>query len=348
MNNKYFKTTDKIIDLLHMFNETGDTLAIIVDEDCNMLGVVSDGDIRRALYKNNYDLDDQLKDIINYNPVILTENSNVNSIFKIMHEKGINKVPFVQNKKFIKLVNIGDLLREVTISANRNINMFIMAGGFGKRMRPLTENKPKPMLEVNGKPILEHIINNARKFGINNFTISLGYLGDQIESYFGDGKAFDVNVDYVREDKPLGTAGALSLISNAKRKQLIVINGDVLSAINYGQLLSYHNGSKAHATIVIKKHFIQNPYGTVFFDSNETLIEFTEKPVYESWINAGIYVLEPSTYENLPSTYLDMPDLLLQESNESKVKVFKMNNDWLDIGRPADLDFANDKFLTDE
>lgn len=348
MINQFFKIQDKIIDVLHMFNETGNTLAIIEDEDCNILGVVSDGDIRRALYENNYHLDDQLKDVINYNPVLLTENSNINSIIKIMREKGINKVPFVQNRKFMKLLNIEDLLSEDTINPDRNINMFIMAGGFGKRMRPLTENKPKPMLEVDGKPILEHIIKNAKKFGINNFTISLGYLGDQIESYFGDGKAFNVNIDYVREDKPLGTAGALSLISNAKRQQLIVINGDVLSAINYGHLLSYHNGSEAQATIVIKKHFIQNPYGTVFFDSNETLIEFTEKPVYESWINAGIYVLEPSTYEKLPSTHLDMPDLLLQVSNESKVKVFKMNNDWLDIGRPADLDFANEKFLTDE
>jgi dTDP-glucose pyrophosphorylase/CBS domain-containing protein len=348
MNNKFFKKEDKIIDVINMFNETGDTLAIIVDEDFNIVGVVSDGDIRRALYKNNYYLDDQLKGIINYNPILLTEASNVKNIVKIMREKGINKVPFVQNRKFLKLVNIDDLLSGVTINANRNINMFIMAGGFGKRMRPLTEHKPKPMLEVDGKPILEHIVNNARNFGINNYTISLGYLGDQIESYFGDGKAFGVNIDYVREDKPLGTAGALSLVANAKRKQLIVINGDVLSAINYGHLLSYHNRSKAQATIVIKKHFIQNPYGTVFFDSNETLIEFTEKPVYESWINAGIYVLEPSTYENLPSTYLDMPDLLLQVSKKSNVKVFKMNNDWLDIGRPADLDFANKRFLTDE
>ena len=122
-----------------------------------------------------------------------------------MREKGINKVPFVQNRKFMKLLNIEDLLSEDTINPDRNINMFIMAGGFGKRMRPLTENKPKPMLEVDGKPILEHIIKNAKKFGINNFTISLGYLGDQIESYFGDGKAFNVNIDYVREDKPLGT-----------------------------------------------------------------------------------------------------------------------------------------------
>lgn len=344
MKSILFETKDKIIDVLNMFNETGNTLAIVTDKDANVLGVVSDGDIRRALYQNNYQLADEIKNIINYNPVLFDENSNVNRIISIVREKGIHKVPLVKNRKFIKLLSREDLVDKPILNTKQNTHMFIMAGGLGKRMRPLTDNKPKPMLEVDGKPILEHIIINAKNYNITDFTLSLGYLGDQIESYFGDGKSFDVNINYVREDEPLGTAGALSLLSNGRNKQLIVINGDVLAAIDYDHLLSYHVSCEAQATVVIKKHFIQNPFGTVLFNSSDTLVEFNEKPVYESWINAGIYVLEPATYENLPETHLDMPDLLLQVSNQSDVKVFKLGDDWLDIGRPGDLIFANEKF----
>ena len=346
MNSISFKIKDKIIDVLRFFNKTGNTIVIITDKEDNIIGVVSDGDIRRGLYEKNYQVGDELANIINYSPVVLDENSNTDEILRLMRDKGIDQVPLLQNRKCIKILNRDDLIAQVKINEKKNTHLLIMAGGLGKRMRPLTENKPKPMLKVKGKPLLEHIIANAKTFGINNITISLGYLGDQIVSYFGDGRALGVNLQYIREDEPMGTAGALSLLPSPKNKQLIVINGDVLAAIDFDHLLSYHNTFGAQATVVIKKHFIQNPYGTVLFDSSETLIEFTEKPLYESWINAGIYVLEPATYEKLPTTPLDMPDLLLQINKKSDVRVYKFSNDWLDVGRPTDLVLANEKYST--
>jgi NDP-sugar pyrophosphorylase family protein len=220
--------------------------------------------------------------------------------------------------------------------------MVIMAGGMGKRLRPHTENCPKPMLPVAGKPMLEHIIDRAKKEGFIHFVISINYLGHMIESHFGNGDNLGVKIHYLREQSPLGTVGALSLLSPMPSLPFVVTNGDVVSDIRFSEILDFHSRHSADATMAVRLHEWQHPFGVVQTQGVE-IIGFDEKPIARSHINAGVYVLETSALQLLkPEEKCDMPTLFERLKAQGKLTVaYPMHEPWLDVGRPDDLKQAN-------
>jgi len=231
---------------------------------------------------------------------------------------------------------------EITAPADRPNLMVIMAGGLGTRLRPHTENCPKPMLPVAGKPILEHIIERAKLEGFCHFVISIQYLGHIIEEHFGTGARLGVRIDYLKEPTPLGTAGALGLLSPRPELPFVVTNGDVLSDIKYGELLDFHARHFAVATMAVRLHEWQHPFGVVQTKGVD-ITGFEEKPIARTHINAGIYALSPDALNTMTANnHCDMPTLFEQLQVEGKRTVaYPMHEPWLDVGRPDDLNRAN-------
>ena len=213
-----------------------------------------------------------------------------------------------------------------------------MAGGKGSRLHPQTENCPKPLLPIAGKPILEHIIERAKIEGFSHFILAIYHLGHMIEEYFGNGDALGVRIEYLREESPLGTAGALSLLNPLPESAFVVTNGDVITDIRYGELLDFHNQHGATATMAVRVHEWQNPFGVVETQGLE-IVGYEEKPVSRSHINAGVYVIEPSVIGLLTKFIsCDMPTLFERiRANEKKVVAYPIHENWLDIGRPDEF-----------
>jgi NDP-sugar pyrophosphorylase family protein len=235
------------------------------------------------------------------------------------------------------------LLDELMQPGRRENLMVIMAGGEGRRLLPRTANCPKPLLPIGGKPILEHIIERARAEGFHRFAVAIRYLGHMIEAYFGDGTSRQVHIEYLREESPLGTAGAVGLLEPRPEAPFLVSNGDVMTDVHYGELLDFHRRHGAAATMAVRLHEWQHPFGVVHTKGVD-IVGFEEKPVARSHINAGIYVLDPSVLDALvPGERCDMPTLFatLQERGARTI-VYPMHEPWLDVGRPADYDRAAD------
>ena len=320
-------------------NEVGIKLCLIIDDKDRLLGTISDGDIRRALLRG-LDLSTPAHQIMQPHPLVVPPNISSDVVMQLMLSNKVQQIPVLDDKSTL----VGLHLWEEFFSHNaihENI-LVVMAGGFGVRMRPHTENCPKPMLLVSGKPILHHIIDNAKSDGFINFIFAIHYLGDSIEEYFGDGTKFGVRIRYLREISPLGTAGALSLLSQNPEKPILVANGDVISDIRYSEILSFHVRHNAIASMAVKIHELVNPFGVVSMRGID-IIGFEEKPVTRAHVNAGIYVLEPIALQYLRNDeHCDMPTLFqrLQRDNK-KIIAFPMHEPWLDIGRPDDLRVAN-------
>jgi NDP-sugar pyrophosphorylase family protein len=217
--------------------------------------------------------------------------------------------------------------------------MVIMAGGMGKRLRPYTENCPKPLLPVAGKPILEHIIARAKLEGFSHFVLAIHYLGHMIEDHFGNGERLGVRIDYLHEKSPLGTAGALGLMQPHPGLPFVVTNGDVITDIRYGELLDFHVRHAASATMAVRLHEWQHPFGVVQTQGVE-IVGFEEKPIARSHINAGVYALDPAALDCLIANEpCDMPTLFERLQAQSKRTVaYPMHEPWLDVGRPSDLE----------
>ena len=216
--------------------------------------------------------------------------------------------------------------------------MVIMAGGKGPRLHPQTKNCPKPLLPVAGKPILEHIIESAKVEGFSHFILAIHHLGHMIEEYFGDGETFGVRIEYLREESPLGTAGALALLNPLPKIPFIVTNGDVLTDIHYGELLDFHIQHSAKATMAVRVHEWQNPFGVVETQGIE-ITGYEEKPISRSYINAGVYVIEPSVISSITkSAPIDMPTLFKSiQEQKMRAVAYPIHERWLDVGRPEDL-----------
>jgi NDP-sugar pyrophosphorylase family protein len=219
--------------------------------------------------------------------------------------------------------------------------MVIMAGGQGNRLRPYTDNCPKPLLQVGGKPMLEHIIERAKKEGFSRFVLAVHYLAHMIEDYFEDGRRWHVQIDYLREDSPLGTAGALGLLEPRPERAFIVSNGDVLADVRYGEMLDFHSRHGAAATMAVRVHEWQHPFGVVRTRGID-IVGFEEKPISRSHVNAGIYVLEPEVLDRLKAREAcDMPTLFGRlHDGAARTIVYPMHEPWLDVGRVDDFQRA--------
>jgi dTDP-glucose pyrophosphorylase len=327
-----------ISDAILSLEKSGLQVVIITDNNSILLGLITDGDIRRG-FINGHTLESSVTKIMENSPLTVDTSVQRNEANKIMIEHKIQHIPVVDKRnRIVDIYKLDDFDK----GHQHENTIVIMAGGFGKRLMPHTKDCPKPMLLIKGKPMLEHIIVRAISQGFNNFIISLFYLPNVIKDYFKNGEAWGANISYIQEDSPLGTAGALSLISAKNNLPILVTNGDLLSNINYVDLLDHHSKLNSKATMVVKEYEIQNPFGVV--NVNEHIINgFEEKPIYCSLINAGIYVLDPDMLNFLEEdVHCDMPSLFERViANSHKASVFKMHESWMDIGRPDDLNLAS-------
>jgi dTDP-glucose pyrophosphorylase len=327
-----------IAEAIRNLNETGIKIVLITNQRGTLEGTISDGDVRRGLLKG-LDVNGPIKDIVNHNALVAPIELSRELVMQLMSINKIQQIPVVdENHCMVGLYLWEDL---ATPSKRDNI-MVIMAGGMGSRLRPHTEDCPKPLLPVAGKPMLEHIIERAKLEGFSHFVISINYLGYMIEEYFGQGERLGVEITYLKENTPLGTAGALNLLNPKPGLPFVVSNGDVITDIRYGELLDFHVRHAAEATMAVRVHEWQHPFGVVQTQGVE-IIGFEEKPVSRSHINAGIYALNPNTLNFLDDDErCDMPTLFerLQFKNNRTV-AYPMHEPWLDVGRPDDLVIAN-------
>ena len=249
-----------------------------------------------------------------------------------MRREHVSQMPVLDSYgRVVKLLLLQDLIALSQVSNP----VVIMAGGKGTRLRPLTNDCPKPMLDIAGKPMLEIIINQFVVHGFKNFYISVNYLKDQIIDYFGDGSRFGISIQYLIENEPLGTAGSLSLLPSSINEPILVTNGDVLAKINPLHMLQDHYKSNSVATLAVRNYEHQVPYGVVCVD-DDALVGFDEKPIHSCLINTGIYCINPSLLNYIdPSTFVDMPSILSTcISDNKKVSVYLVQSSWIDVGRP--------------
>lgn len=328
-----------IQEALKIIDKEGLGLALVVDSELHLLGTITDGDIRRALINNKL-LSTEVSEVMSSNPITVTNQASRSDVLKLMDTKGISVIPRLINKKVVGI----ETLKQVIHPQKRDNPIFIMAGGFGTRLRPLTDHCPKPMLRVGDKPMLEHLINQFRALGFHDFYISTHYMPEVIQEHFGDGSQWNVSITYVHENSPLGTGGALGLLPRSLPElPLIMMNGDVLTKINFDELLDHHEYNRLDATMCVRELEYKISYGVV--ESNEGLItNMVEKPTYRYHINTGIYVLSPECVLSVqPNTEIDLPTLLKQRMDiNKKVGIYTTHEYWLDIGQMADYQKAQE------
>jgi len=332
---------DSIERALQVIDRTGVQFAMVCDADRKLLGVLTDGNIRRGLLAN-LSLQDPAHKVMFTKPVTVPPQVDVDEALRIMQEGDYLHLPVVaEDNTLISLWSYKFLIGKSVL----DVPVLLMAGGRGSRLGELTKSCPKPMLHVAGTPILEIAINNFKKYGFRQFFISINYLSEIIEEYFGDGSRLGVSIQYLREDKRLGTAGPLSLIPPQKRP-VIVMNGDILTQFNPRMLLAQHTVRKAQGTMVIKQHTFQVPYGVVKSDDHGHLVSVDEKPSLAVDISAGINIFSPEAINIIPrGEFFDIPSffsLLIQR--QFIVQTYKTSAYWLDIGQMEDYQRADVDF----
>ena len=316
------------------------SLVVLDSNKSRFVGLLSDGDVRRFLLAQG-DLKNPVRAAMNTEPTVIKQDGQCH-----LSEGTIQKIG--EHCFLIPILDENQRVISVLERARSNdeklkdVTLFIMAGGRGTRLMPLTSSCPKPMLRVDGRPILEHSILSAQRQGIQKIVISLGYLGEQIREYFGDGRTFGLQIEYVEETRPLGTAGALSLYKNELLTDVIVMNGDVLSDCDFQSLLGFHRAFKASATMGVKRQSFSNPFGVVNVEGVE-ISSFEEKPTLTYQINAGIYMVQSEDLKKIRGNERkDMPDFLMQlKRSHQKVIAFPLFENWTDIGTPQDLAAAS-------
>jgi dTDP-glucose pyrophosphorylase/CBS domain-containing protein len=320
-------------------------IALVVDEEMRLLGTITDGDVRRAVLSGT-DLASPVSVILagkistQYpKPVTASPETDRKALVALMHEHVLRQIPLVDNEgRVVDLVMMDDLIptRDLPLQA------VIMAGGLGTRLRPLTEDLPKPMLPVGGRPLMELVIEQLRQAGIRRVNVTTHYKPEKISNHFGDGSAYGVELNYVNEDKPLGTGGALGLI-DVPTEPMLVINGDILTQVDFRAMLAYHRENHADMTVAVRQYDIKVPYGVIEC-AGAQVCAVKEKPQMHFLVNAGIYLLEPKVYEFIPNgEHFNMTDLIqrLVDSNHAVVS-FPIIEYWLDIGQLADYEKAQD------
>ena len=327
-----------IREVIENLNRTSAQIVLIVNSDSDFVGLVVDGDIRRGILRG-ITVNDEVGKIVNRKPKTISPGISRSEALALMNDLKIAHLPIVDD-----LGRLCGLESSMDLSAKSSReNLFvIMAGGFGKRMGPITKQIPKPMLNVKGKPIMEHLILGARNFGFTKFAVSIHHKGEIIEEYFEDGSQLGVEIRYLREPFPLGTAGSLALLDPFPEGPVIVSNADLVLDADFGALLDFHITSNNDATMGVRNYELQNPFGVVTI--NDGFIDgIVEKPLINSTISAGVYVLEPSLISSLPKgESIDMPAVFQQAIKMSlKVMAFPIYENWTDIGQSSDLTNLN-------
>jgi dTDP-glucose pyrophosphorylase len=332
------KQTDTMKMAITTLNQESLRIVMIVDDDEKLIGTITDGDIRRGLIKH-LSLDTPVTDFMFRAPTIASETDSDESILLKMKELDLLQIPVVDSS--------GRVIRLMSYQHSAKKKKFgnpvvLMAGGFGKRLKPLTDVTPKPMLKVGTKPILENILNQFIEAGFYNFYISTHYKPDMLREYFGDGSNWNVTIEYIHEEKPLGTAGALGLLPrNLINLPILMMNGDLLTNIDFKELLDFHLKEGGDVTVCARQYDFQVPYG-VIETTGKQITSIEEKPIHKFFVNAGIYVLNPSMLDAIGGiSYLDMPNFLEEKINNSvQIIMFPVHEYWLDVGRMEQFEKA--------
>jgi dTDP-glucose pyrophosphorylase len=318
-------------------------VGLVVDEQKRMLGMLTDGTIRRAIL-NGISMKENITNVMFRDFTHASLHESKESILTTMKRQEIRHIPILDEKGVIHgLKVLIDLLQ-----GERKENLVVlMAGGLGTRLRPLTEKCPKPLLKVGEKPILETILTSFIDQGFYRFYFSVNYCGEMIHDYFGDGSKWGVEISYLEEDEPLGTAGALSLLPKKPDHPFIVMNGDLLTKIDFEKLLTFHVENNTQGTMCVRQYDYQIPYGVVRFDG-VNFLDLDEKPIQKIFVNAGIYALSPDCLDFIPKQKkFDMPSLFkLLKEKKKQASVFPVREYWMDIGQMKDYERANGEYFT--
>lgn len=331
----------QILDAIKAIEAGSCQIALVVDADRRLIGTVTDGDIRRGILRG-IGLDQSVTKVMNPKPLTVPPTLGKEAILRLMREREIHHIPVVdENRKVVGLETIDSLIHQEAL----DVWVVLMVGGLGARLRPLTETVPKPLLPVGGRPLLETIIENFATQGFRRIFLSVNYKAEMFEAHFGDGSKLGVEIEYVHESGRMGTAGSLSLLPERPTNPVVVMNGDLLTAVNFSQFLDFHREHRAKATMAVREYSFQIPYGVVE-TSNHRLVSIAEKPVQQHFVSAGMNVLEPEVIDMIPKgTAIDMPQLfeaVIAQGGEAAV--FPIREYWMDIGRLDDLERAQIEF----
>jgi dTDP-glucose pyrophosphorylase len=324
-------------DTIASMNDSGWQAAVVVDGGDRLLGLVTDGDIRRGLLRG-VDLAAPVGEVVNRSPLTVGVDESDGATRALMRERGIHLVPVVDDDGRVRGIATLDGLPDRFDQPNPVV---IMAGGVGRRLRPLTENYPKPMLQVGERPILETIVTSFAAQGFRNVYLSVNFRAEVVRDHFDDGSRFGVSITYLEEDEPLGTAGALSLLPPGIQHPIVVMNGDLITRLSVTTLLAFHANAAAAATMAVREATFDIPFGVVEVDET-AITTITEKPTRRHLVNAGIYVVDPEVAASVPTgTYLDMPTLfngLIADGR--RTAAFPLHEYWIDVGRLDELERA--------
>jgi dTDP-glucose pyrophosphorylase len=332
-----------ILEAIRVIDRSAMQVVFVVDEQQRLLGSVTDGDVRRGVLRG-IALTEPVSQIMNPKPFSVHEFESRQNILALMQQKSIRQVPLVDDAGVIRGV---ELLNELQAPTPLDNWVVLMAGGLGKRLWPLTETTPKPLLQIGGKPILEFILENLAATGFRKFFLCTHYKGEMFRSYFGDGKPWGVQIEYLHEDELTGTAGPLKLLPQKPDRPVLVMNADLVTKVDYASLLRFHVQEQAKATIGVREYEMQIPYGVVNVDRGR-IIELREKPVERYFVSAGIYVLDPDVLDRIANQgQFDMTDLFagLIETGIYPA-AFPIREYWIDMGKMEDyqraqVDFGN-------
>lgn len=322
---------------VEIIDRGGAQIALVTEAD-RLIGIVTDGDVRRSLLRGE-PLDTQVSNIMRRDFRSVPANATAAEALGLMRLETLHQIPALDGTgKVVHLFLLEDLIKPQKLPNS----VVIMAGGKGKRLWPLTHHCPKPMLQVDGKPLLEIILKQCLDAGFEHFYFAVNYLKEQIQLYFQDGSAWGARIQYLEEDKPLGTAGALSLLPQRPDHPFLLLNSDVLTRVDYTHLLRFHADHQSTATLCIREHNTQIPYGVVRMD-DEKVLAVDEKPVLTHYINTGIYLLNPDVLDFVSEdVYLDTPQLIESIAKRGKpVNAFPIHEYWVDIGHPETLERAH-------
>ncbi len=330
-----------IRDTLKVIDDTALEIALVVDKDEKLLGTVTDGDIRRGILQGA-ELQTAIKTLMNPQPIVASLETTDDELLFIMTSRSIKHLPIVDNqRRVLRLV----LLKDLIARKPRQNCAVIMAGGLGSRLGELTKDRPKPLLPVGGKPIIALIVEQLRRHGFANIFISVNYKSEMIIDYFKQHPIAGTNIAFIHEEGFLGTAGPLSLLPGETTQTLLVINGDILSLVNFSNLLEYHLSAAKAMTVCTREFSFQIPYGVVKIHGDQ-LIDIEEKPSHSIFINAGIYAIEPELLQKIPKKKkFDMPELIkIATEGNRGVSCYPMSEFWLDIGNPQDYFKARENY----
>lgn len=338
------RETDSIERVLRRMDWAALEIVLVVDKDGKLAGTVTDGDARRGILKG-MDMTQPASAIMNPNPVTVQADAPREEMLRIMRRFSIRRLPCLDtNGRPVRLELLENLIPD-----DSSPTAVIMAGGLGQRLRPLTESTPKPMLEVAEKPILDHILAGLSGYGVKNVAISVNYLGDKIREHVGNGQAHGMNVNYITENERLGTAGALAFLSPRPSSPFLVMNGDLLTGVNFSGLMRFQAESGHDIVVCARRHSTVIPYGVLEIE-NDRILRIEEKPSVEHFINAGIYVIHPRCLDLIPrGAFFDMPDLIRSAMDKGfSAGAFPIIEYWRDIGNPDDYLKANVEKLNSE